>query len=122
MSAFTVASQQQTPDTDETQVALLSAGSLGELVGEQTCRDHSDEDESNLVVFLAVAPDVKVRDLGLGSQVIKDDLFPGDLRIEPHGLVDIPECFHGVVLSAELLVDPIQALCPLFSPCLMRGL
>ena len=104
MSAVTFVSQQQTPDGDEAQVALLSAGSLGELVGDQTGRGHSDEDESNLAVFLDVARDVKVRELGLGSQVIKADFFPGDLRIEPLGLFNIPECFHDVALSAELLV------------------
>ena len=84
----------------------------GELVGDQTGRGHSDEDESNLSLFLAVALDVKVRQLRLWTQVIKADFFPGELRIQPHGLVDIPKCFQDVALTAKILGDPIQALSP----------
>ena len=64
-------------------------GLFVELVGDQTGRGHFDEDKSNLAVFLTIARGVKVRELGLGIQVIKAELFPGDLGIEPHGRADI---------------------------------
>ena len=85
MSVVAVPKEQHQPQTPHGHFGLL-----GELVGDQTGRGHSSEDESNLAVFLAVARDVNVRELGLGFQVIKADFFSGDLRIEPHGLVDVP--------------------------------
>ena len=93
MSVITIALQ-RTPD------------GTGSLLG----RGHSDEDQSNLALFLAVTLDVKVRELGLWIQVIKADLFSGDLRIEPQDLNNIPECFQGMALTAKILGNPIQAL------------
>ena len=78
-----VASQQQTPNAARSFRIICRA-----------CRRPNRSrpfrrGRSNLAVFLAIARGVKVRELGLGTQVIKADLFPGDLGRETHGRADI---------------------------------
>ena len=85
-------------------------GLLGELVGDQTGRGHSDEDESNLVL------------IGRRSWCKSQRAFP---RWPPHRASwprRHPGMFKGVALLAEYLANEVEALCPLFRPCLLSRL
>lgn len=45
-----------------------------------------------------------------------------DLSVFTDRGVDIPESLHSMALAAELIVDPVEALCPFSRPFCLRRL
>ena len=85
-------------------------GELGEFVGHQARRSHSQDEEGDLTVFLVNARRIEIRELGLGPQGIKR--FAGDLSVKAYCGVGIAEGLDCVVLAAKRFVYPIEAFSP----------
>ena len=85
-------------------------GLLGEFVGHQTRRSHSQDEEGDLTVFLVSARHIEVRELGLGPRG-GSSVLPVTRVLADCG-VDIAEGLDCVVLAAKLFVYPIEAFSP----------
>ena len=96
-----------------------TVGLLGEFVGHQAIRSHSQDEEGDLTVFLVNARRIEVRELGLWPQGKR---FAGDLSVQADCGVCITEGLDCVVLAAKLFVYPIEAFSPPPGPVCLGSL
>ena len=97
-----------------------TVGLLGEFLGHQARRSHSQDEEGDLTLFLVNALHIEVRELGLGPQGIKR--FAGDLSVQADCSIGIAEGLDCVVLAAKLFVYPIEAFSPPPGPVCLGSL
>ena len=97
-----------------------TVGLLGEFVGHQAGRSHSQDEEGDLTVFLVYTRRIEVRELGLGPQGIKR--FTGDLRVQVDCGVGIAEGLDCEVLVVKIFVYPVEVFSPPPGPVCLGSL